>query len=336
MVVSAQLMASNDEKSAYEKLGGATDKLLKYWGYASKGLKMIEKPDSSLSRGLEKAEKYFKCLEYVRMVQEATDETKRDGTILKAAVKIAEEIAKKFGLPLTSNPYYAYHKPMLDALANVLNAAHNSKAAVEAYRLAVSHATSKAIEDAFKRIESRKVEIVGARVGFVGRVRVASDIAHDTMGPELAQRRIQEYGGADRLAAAVTDLEAWRAMWAGLSFELMKLCIMTGVELNAATAAMHKVQSLIATLMGGESSASVVGGRAAINNIEWEKYDLIVGEGKPDRVTDPVEFAQSNREKAFAWAAAHAEMCDFVRTDQVVFDSLFGTQLERLNKVLYG
>ncbi len=89
--------------------------------------------------------------------------------------------------------------------------------------------------------------------------------------------------------------------------------------------------------MGGKSSASVVGGRAAINAIEWEKYDQIVGEGKPDRaVIDPVAFAQSKREKAFAWTAAFAEMCDFVRTDQVVFESKYGIQFERLNKVMYG
>lgn len=331
------LIASNDEKTAYEKLGGAMDKLQKYWGYASKGLKTFATPDSSLSRGLEKAEKVFKCLEYARMVQEAADQTKRDGTILKAAVKIADEIAKTFGLPLTKNPYYAYHKPMLDALADVLNAAHNSKAAVEAYRRAVSAATSKAVEDEFKRIESRKVEIVAARVDFKGRIGVASDIARGFMTGELAQRKIKEYGGAERIAAAVADLDTWRAMWAGLSFELMKLCIMTSVELNAATAAMRQVQSLTETLMGGKSSASVVGGRAAINAIEWEKYDQIVGEGKPDRaVIDPVAFAQSKREKAFAWTAAFAEMCDFVRTDQVVFESKYGIQFERLNKVMYG
>ncbi len=241
------LIASNDEKTAYEKLGGAMDKLQKYWGYASKGLKTFATPDSSLSRGLEKAEKVFKCLEYARMVQEAADQTKRDGTILKAAVKIADEIAKTFGLPLTKNPYYAYHKPMLDALADVLNAAHNSKAAVEAYRRAVSAATSKAVEDEFKRIESRKVEIVAARVDFKGRIGVASDIARGFMTGELAQRKIKEYGGAERIAAAVADLDTWRAMWAGLSFELMKLCIMTSVELNAATAAMRQVQSLTET-----------------------------------------------------------------------------------------
>jgi hypothetical protein len=135
---------------------------------------------------------------------------------------------------------------------------------------------------------------------------------------------------------AIADLETWRANWAGLSFDAMQLQIMTGNELNVASEGMAKVKDVVATLMRG-SSTNRVAGYAAVNNIEWEKYDQIVGQKKPDQsVLDPVKFAQGNCDKAAAWAQAIADMCDFVRSEDVLFSSKFNQQLEKLNKVLYG
>lgn len=356
------LVVSADKKSAYGMLGGALDNLATVWTFTSEGLKTYDKyrrmppsreiaraqallktydksllKPSALSKVVAKVDTVKKCYEYARKVQDAFDETKRDGALFKLGVKISLDLAKKrLGASLTTHSCYAYHKAMLDALADALDAAHNSRAAVDAYRRAVSAATSKAVTSEFKRLEERKVAIVAAHVAIKDRVGVAADIARGLMEEKFAERKIQQYGGTDRIAEAIADLEAWRAMWARLSFESMKLLIMTGSELNVAIEAMARMRSLIAKLMGG-SNTSVVAGRAAINAIEWEKYDRMVGEGMPDRAAmDPVEFAQSNRDKAMAWTVAFAEMCDFVRTEDVYFPSKFNAQLDRLNKVLYG
>jgi len=122
----------------------------------------------------------------------------------------------------------------------------------------------------------------------------------------------------------------------GLSFDVMQLHIMAGDELNAAVEAMNKAKDLVATLMGGNNTNRVAG-YAATNNMEWEKYDQIVGKGKSDlSVMDPVRFAQGNVDKAATWATEIAAMCDFVRSPEVIFSSNFNRQLDKLNRVLYG
>ena len=149
----------------------------------------------------------------------------------------------------------------------------------------------------------------------------------------MPERQIAQYGTGP-LAEALADLDTWRASWAGLAFDSIELQIMAGNELNIAIEAINKVKDLMATLMGG-SNTSRVGGYAAISNIEWEKYEQIVGEKQPDRLMrDPVKFAQDNFDKAAAWAQAFAEMCDFARGPDVIFH--YNGQLDKLNKVLYG
>jgi len=51
---------------------------------------------------------------------------------------------------------------------------------------------------------------------------------------------------------------------------------------------------------------------------------------------DPVRFAEGNVDKAAAWAAEIADMCDFVRSSEVIFSSRFNRRLDKLNRVLYG
>lgn len=343
--------ASVEDERFYKKIEKSLDTTASFWTFASEGLKTYKlaraqallheynespvKP-GTLSKVLAKADKAKKYYEYVRRVEDAVDETKRDGALLKLGIKISMDLAKKWlGASLTTHPYYAYHKVMLDALADALNAAHNSRSTVDAYRRAVSAATSTAVAKEFKRLEGRKVAVVAAHVEFTDRIGVAADIARGLIDQKLAERKIQQYGGTARIAAAVADLQAWRAMWAGLACESMKLVIMAGTELNVAAAAMHEVQQTMAKLMGG-GTTSVLAGRGAINAIEWEKYDQIVNRGTPDRAAmDPVAFAQSNHGRALAWTTALAEMCDFVTSDEVYFPSKFNAQLERLNKVLY-
>jgi hypothetical protein len=51
---------------------------------------------------------------------------------------------------------------------------------------------------------------------------------------------------------------------------------------------------------------------------------------------DPVKFAQGHVDKATAWAQGFTEMCDLVRSEDVLFSSRFNLELDRLNRVLYG
>jgi hypothetical protein len=336
------LTASQDDISAYSKLGGAMDNISDGYAYIVKGIGQADDARNPLTK-TDRLAKFAKvtsnlqkAYSYGRKIQELFDEKTRDGAILKLGVKLTIDIAAKaLGSGLSTHPYYAYHKAMLDALADVINAHRNSRAAVEQYRKAVSAANSAAVTTEFKRLEGRKVSTVVDHYAFSDTIGVAADLARGMYGEALARRKIQEYGTA-RLQQSVNDLEAWRAKWAGLTFEAMKLLIMTRSELAVATGAMNKVRDLIATLMGGHNPARVAG-YAARNNIDWEKYDQIVNQKKPDMLyNDPVKYAQGNCDKAAAWADAFAEMCDFVRTEDVIFSSRFNKQLDKLNKVLYG
>jgi hypothetical protein len=336
------LTASQDDRNAYAKLGGAMDNLSDGYAYVVKAISATDDARDPLTKTDRLAKfakvtsKAQKAYSYARKIQELLDEKTRDGAILKLGVKISIDLAGKvLGSGLSGHPYYTYHKAMLDALADVLNSHRNSRAAVDQYRKAVTAANSAAVAAEFKRLESRKVRIVSDHWAFSATIGVAADLARGMYAESLARKKLQEYGDA-RLLQSITDLETWRANWAGLSFDVMKLQIMTGNELNAATGAMNKVKDLMATLMRG-NNPSRVAGYAASNNIDWEKYDQIVNQKKPDLLmNDPVKFAQGNCDKAAAWANAFTEMCDFVRTEEVIFSSRFNKQLERLNKVLYG
>lgn len=337
--------ASKEDSQAYAKIGGALDNITNTYTYVAKFVSIADSnrldPLKNITDRIEKVTKVTgpiqKTISYALKIKDVLDEKKRDGGLLKLGVKISIDLASKLlGVSLTTHPYYAYHKAQLDALADALNADHNSREAVEAYRKAIAAADSKKVAAEFKRLEGKKVDIVASHSAFRDRVGVAADVARGMMTDAFAQKRIAQAGGTGRLLESLTDLEAWRANWAGLSFDAMQLQIMAGDELNVSIEAMNRVKSLVATLMNG-SNTNRVAGQAAINNIEWEKYDQVVGQKSSVRlVQDPIRFAQDNVNKAAAWARAIAEMCDFVRTADVLFPSKFNSQLEKLNHVLYG
>jgi len=336
-------IASTDDKQAYAKLGGAIDNLSDSYTYVAKFLSIADNLREPLTNSgrmaayLKATGLAQKAYSYARKVQDVLDQKKREGGLLKLGIKISLDIAGKLlGTSLTTHPYYAYHKAQIDALADALNANRNSRAAVEAYNRAVKAANSEALAAEFKRVESKKVAIVAKHSAFKDRLGVAADVARGMMSDDFARKKIAEYGGSARLFEPIADLETWRAYWSGLSFDVMQLHIMAGEELNVAMEAMNKAKDLVATLMGGNNTNRVAG-YAATNNMEWEKYDQIVGQGKSDlSVMDPVRFAQGNIDKAAAWAAEIADMCDFVRSSEVIFSSNFNRQLDKLNRVLYG
>ncbi len=314
------------------------DNISDAYTYVAKGLLIVDgNQNGRMAKYLKVTGTAQKAFSYFRKIQVVLDEKKRDGGLLKLGLKISIDLAGKLlGTSLTTHPCYAYHKSMIDVLADALNANRNSRAAVDAYKLAVSAANSTAVASEFKRLEAIKVNIVSNHFIFNDRVGVAADIARGMMSDDFARKKIAQYGGSARLSEALSDLETWRANWAGLTFDVMQLQIITANELNVALEAMNKVKDLMATLMGGSNMDRVVGYGTA-NNIEWEKYDQIIGQKMPAQsLTDPVKFAQGNADKATAWSQAFAEMCDFVRSEEVIFSSKFNTQLERLNRVLYG
>ena len=335
------LTASREDRQAYVKLGGALDNLTSVYTYAAEGLSILGAARGPLANGrmarILKASDYAqKAITYVRSLQQVLDEQKREGGLLKLGIDISLDLTEHFlEVSLTTHPYYAYHKAMIDALADALNANRNSREAVDSYRRAVAAANSTALASEFKRIEARIVDVSAEYSLFGKTVRMAADIKRGGMTDDFARKKIAEYGGRN-LFDSLADLDTWRAHWAGLAFDAMQLQIMAGVELNVAIEAMKKAKGLIATLMEG-SNTNRVAGYGAINNIEWEKYDQIVGQKKPDlSLMDPIKFAQGNYDKAAAWSQEFAEMCDFVRSSAVLFSSYFDHQLERLNRVLYG
>ena len=336
------LKADWQDKQAYAKLGGAMDNLSNSYTYVAKFLSVADGAQDPLantgrlSMYLKKTGIAQKAFSYATKINEALDDQKREGGLLKLGVKVSVDLAGKLlGTSLTTHPYYAYHKAMIDALADALNANRNSRAAVDAFNRAVSAANSAAVAAEFKRLEARKVELVSNHFAFKDRIGVAADIARGLMSDELAKTKIAQMGGT-ALSEAVADLEVWRANWCGLSFDALQLEIMAGSELNVAMEAMKRAKDLVAGLMGG-SNTNRVAGHAATNNMEWEKYDQIVGQKKPDlSLMDPVRFAQGNVDKATAWAGQFSEMCDFVRSEDVLFSSYFNRQLGKLNAALYS
>ena len=336
------ILASDDDRFAYAKIGGAIDNVSEAYPFVSKALSTVDEARDSmmnsgrLARFLKVTDKAQKVYSYVSKITDLVDETKRDGTILKRGIKVSTDIAKKLlGKSITTHPYFTYHKAHIEALADALNASRNSKAAVAAYRKAVSAASSMAVVKEFKELELRKVDLIVKHSVFSSKIGVAFDIARGSMSTTFARKKIAEHGDIN-LRQAVADLDAWRANWAGLCFDFMQLQIMAGNELNTATQAMNKVKELMAKMISG-NNISRVGGYAAINAIEWEKYDQIINQKKPDQMAiDPVQYAQRTLDKAVAWGQGFTEFCDFVRSDEVIFQSYFNKQLDRLNVVLYG
>lgn len=335
--------ASREDKDAYAKIGGAMDNISDAYVYVAKGLSIVDsardplRNSGKLAQALKIGGKGQKVYSYVRKVQELLDEKKRDGAILKLGLKVSMDVAAKLlGTSLTTHPYYAYHKAQIEVLADVLNASSNSNAAVEAYKKAIAAADSKAVSAAFKQLESRKVTISAAHSNLDHKlIGIAADIARGMYADSFAKQKIAQFG-KDKLAAALEDLESWRAMWSGLAFQALQLQIMAGSELNAAAEAMAKYNELMKSMMEG-SNAGRIGGYGAQNKIDWEKYEQVVNQNKSSTMVDePVKFAEGTVAKAEAWATAIAEMCDFVRSTDAIFPSLYNKQLDKLNRVLYG
>ena len=66
---------------------------------------------------------------------------------MKLGIKISVDLAGKLlGTSLATHPYFGYHKSMIDALADALNASRNSEAAVDGYRLTAANSTAVAAE----------------------------------------------------------------------------------------------------------------------------------------------------------------------------------------------
>lgn len=337
-----QLSTTADDKSAWDKVKGSFDDLSDGSAYVIEGLKAVEQGRDPLTKnrtfgkavlGADVAQKAYS---YGKKATELVDEKTRDGAILKIGVDLAiDVVGKVLGASLSTHPYYVYHKVMIEYLAGALDAHRNAKEAIAQYRKAVSAATSKALADEFKRLESRKVSISANYVEFRDTVGIAVDIYHGRLSKPMINDRIKRYG-SKRIGSALVELQVWRMAWVGLSFEAIKLQVMAKTELNIAQKAMAKVGELVHHLMKG-NSLSQVSGVGARNQIEWEKYDQLVNQGKPQQaVMDPVAYAAGNVAKATAWAEEISAMADFARTSDAVFGTLYNKQLEKLNKVLYG
>lgn len=335
------LTNSAEDVSAWKKLGSLDD-LSDASQYVIEGLKAVDEGRDPLTKNRSFGKKVLgadvvqKAYSYSKKALDLLDEKTRDGAILKISVDLAMDVAGKvLGASLSTHPYFVYHKAMLEYLAGALDANRNAKEAIAQYRKAVTAATSKVLKEEFARIESRKAEVSGSYVEFRDTVGIASDIYYGRMSKSMVQDKIKRYG-AKRIAQSLVDLAAFRIGWAGLYFEVTKLQIMAKTELGVAQKAMKKVDELMSELMKG-NYLSKVNGYGARNSIEWEKYDAIVNQGKPQQaVMDPVAYAQGSLDQANAWAREFSDMADFVRTNDVMFPSLYHKQLEKLNKVLYG
>lgn len=336
------LTTTKDDTSAWSKIGGAFDNLSDTSQWVIEGLKAVEQnrnpltKSPSFGRRLTGADAAQKVYSYSRKAYDLLDEKTRQGAIIKISVDAAIDIVGALlGASLSTHPYYVYHKAMMEYLADAVDANRNAREAIAQYRKAVSAATSKALADEFKRLDSRKVEISAAHVDFRDTVGIAADMARGLLSEKMIQEKVKRYG-AKRIGNSLIDLQVWRIAWTGLAFEGVKLQVMAHNQLKAAQAAMAKVEDLVQGLMQG-NYLKKVNGYGAQNHIEWEKYDLIVNQGRPQQAAlDPVAFAQGNFQKAQAWCQALTEMCDFARTTEAIFSTKYNQQLEKLNKVLYG
>lgn len=335
--------ATNDEKKALEKFLGAADNASDAYGYIGEALGELDKlrdkdmfPAGWGSKLADRAGLAQKAYNYTRLVFDTFDEKTRSGGILKLGLEVALEVGSKFlGRSLSTHPYYTYHKVMIDALADTLNASRNAKAAVESYRRAVNAAQSEGLANAFRLIERRKTDVGGGFIYVRKELGFVSDLRRGLMSPAFARKKIAELGQSN-IERAVQQMSQFRAVWAGIVFDCLTLQLLAASEVKAAAVATAKAGELIDGLMKG-GSVSVVGGQSARNMIEWEKYDRVVRQKAPQKATmDPVGFAEDALSKATAYVNAFAAMLDFVLSNDAHRDNAYNAQLDKLNKVLYG
>ena len=336
------LSPTKEDSSAWKTIGGAFDNLSDTSQWVIEGLKAVEQnrdpiiKNPSFGHRVTGADVAQKAYSYSRKAYDLLDEKTRQGAIIKISVDAALDIVGGLlGASLSTHPYYVYHKAMMEYLASAVDANRNAREAIAQFRKAVSAATSKALAETFKRLEARKVEISASYIDFKDTVGVAADIARGLLSEKMIQEKVKRFG-VKKIGSSLIELQVWRMAWTGLAFEGVKLQVMAHNQVKAAQAAMAKVEDLVSGLMQG-NYLNKVNGYGAQNHIEWEKYDLIVNQGKPQQAAlDPVAFAQANFQKAQAWCQALTEMCDFARTTAAIFPSTYNQQLERLNKVLYA
>jgi hypothetical protein len=330
------------DSDAFSKIGGALDNLSDAYPYVSKAISSVDAARDALQNS-GKVEKFFKkagkgqkIYSYASKAKELLDEKTRDGAYLKLGVKIGIDIAGKLlGTSLSTHPYYAYHKAMIDYLADAVNAHRNAEEAIAQYRKAVSAAQSEALTSAFYEVQSRKASVSAQLSNFRDAVKAAIDIARGHYHPPMIKRAIAKFG-AEKLLRSLDELEEWRMAWSGLAFDALQLQIMAGAELHTAEAAMAKMRDLIKTLISGNNLNKVFG-YGAQNQIQWEQYDQLVNKkAAPQSVMDPVAYARGNLAKATRWAEEFSAMCDFARTEDALFEGPYNRQLEKLNEVLYG
>ncbi len=333
--------AGGDDKKALEKFLAVADNASDAYGYIGETLGELDKlrdkasfPTGWGTKLAERAGLAQKVWNYSRLVMDTFDEQTRTGGILKLGIEVALEVGSKFlGRSLSTHPYYTYHKVMIDALADTLNASRNAKAAVESYRKAVSASQSKALNDAFAAIKDRKTNVGGEFIYIRKELGFVSDLRHGIMSPAFARKKIAELGQAN-IERAVAQLAAIRAVWAGIVMECLAVQLLAAAEVKAATAAMAKAGELIDKLAEG-NNVSRVGGHAARQGIEWEKYDqLVVKKAPPKSVMDPVAFAQDGYDKATAYVKAFSEMLDFVLSNDAHREKAYNDLHFKLTKVL--
>jgi len=327
---------------SYAKLGGAVDKLSESYPFAAQAIDLLDTANDNLgsSRRVAQIVKaggvVHKAYDYTKKVHDLIDHNSRQGAIVKLGVRASLDIAARvIGTSLTSHPYYAYHKAMIDTLADALNVNAKSKHAIQAYERALGAADSKRLAQGFRQMDDRKIQLTTGYRQFIEDVRVAKDIARGVMGDSVAKRKISEIG-SDRLKLAVNQLEVWRAGWSGLCFQSMQVQVMAGVELVAVATAMRELARLSTELSQG-NNLHRVGGYSVTAEIEYQKYQQVVRQGHPDRlVQNPVRFAQANYDKAKHWAEAFSKMCDWARSDQVYYPTAFAANVDGLGRTMYG
>lgn len=334
--------ATNEDRAALKAILGAVDNASDAYGYVGAALGELDNmpgpsfPDGWGSKLAKRAGSVQKAYNYTRLVMDTFDERTRTGGVLKLGIEIALDVGGVLlGRSLSSHPYYTYHKVMIEALADTLNVSRNAQAAVDAYRRAANAAQSEALSKAFFQIERHKVDVNVANLDFRKERGFIADFQRGLMTPEFARKKVAELG-RDKIVAAAEHVEAIRANWAGLVFECLELQLLAASGVKAATAAMKKADELIAGLLSG-NSVNVVGGLAARNMIEWEKYDSIVRKKKPQSAAmDPVAFATASLAKAAEWTTAFAAMFDFVMSKDGHRQGSYNAQLDKLEKVIYG
>lgn len=262
-----------------------------------------------------------KAYSYYKLVKETLDVDTRSGASLKLGVKLAADITGKIlGRSITLHPYFTYHKAHIAALADALNASSNYDRAIEAFNKAVSAADSSAtLTDNIREYASRTTLFAAQYFFFVEVLRLSREVSSPQTYSAAAREMAEAGLSNNQLQQSESDLDAWRANWAGLYMDVLELLTMVDIEYRTASEAYAKFNKTIETLKHGSNMARIAG-YAAEEKRQWEIYDRMTNptSGKREQaVTDPSAFANTQRDRVDNVARALAEMCDLVMSDEV-------------------